>query len=597
VLRAIAIATLRRLRSDDDPDIEGQPRRRGGGWMALAITAPLAVVAVGSGLAIERYVVPAVVEMQLRGALADAGFPTARYRAVELGFHHVRFVGASLGDGLELGDVTVDTGLATLWGRRPERVAIHGARIAAAALAPAASHRANRVSRARPLPRLNLQLDDCELDVAGARIAIAGTIAIDPTRPIAGELAARASVIAVAGVEARGVVADVTAPGDGSVAASWHADLATTDPRVALTGARVHGTSSGDLARLAFDVTGELDAAHVRTGPARLDEVHVPFALHGAVAGGHFTLAPRGGLEIHASALELALAGGPLRATAPVLTAAAGLAWPRVLTWRAVRTCWRDACFDHPSGTLAGTRAGMRHVVRWRAISASWAGTRVSAPSGTSDLDPSWSRGVHELAWARAAGPGPLALGAGSARVRSARGYLAIARASAAALGGKLELAPVTLGARGATPIAVHVRGVALDRLLDTLGSSHVRGTGTLDGELALRLDRGGLDLAGGRLFARGAGRLELGDLGALAATAGVTSPVSRTVRERIVAALASFAYTQLSAVVQPDLAVQLTVRGRGRRVPQDLDVTVNLRGVRDAVHRFSFARFARRTP
>ena len=56
----------------------------------------------------------------------------------------------------------------------------------------------------------------------------------------------------------------------------------------------------------------------------------------------------------------------------------------------------------------------------------------------------------------------------------------------------------------------------------------------------------------------------------------------------------------RLAAVLHPagsDPDLQITVQGRGKRIAQDLDLTINLRGLRSAAHRPSFARTPRTKP
>jgi len=547
-------------------------------------------LALGGAFAAKRYLVPRVIDAQVRDAFAAAGFPGARFRIAELGLDHVELVDTTLGAGLDLGEVTLDTGIAALWGRRAERVAIRGAHVVAAALAPDS----DPARGANAWPRLRVELDDCTIDVAGARLIVSGALALETARPIAAELAATSEQVRFGTIALEHARIELHAD-RGTLHARAEADLAVdATAELVLAGAHVSAAIDGAVAPLALDVAGDLDAIRARIGAAALDAVHVPFDARVSWDRGRVAFAPRGELEAHARSLELALGGATLHATAPVIALPAEtLAHPRRIAWRAARACWRGACLNRPSGTLDGA-AGERRRVRWRAASASWAGALFTAPSGTSAHDVSWSRGEHVLAWTGVAGPGPIELGAGAAALSSARGELAVTRASAAALGGELVLAPLRFTASGATPVKLLVRGVALERVLASLGAGGVRGSGRLDGELALRVAHG-LEFVGGSLHARGGGRLELGAFGGLAA--GLPHTLPRGVRERIFAALASFSYTQLAAVVSPDLAVQLALRGRGDRVPQDLDVVVNLHGVRDAMQRVPLSRLVRSIP
>jgi hypothetical protein len=62
---------------------------------------------------------------------------------------------------------------------------------------------------------------------------------------------------------------------------------------------------------------------------------------------------------------------------------------------------------------------------------------------------------------------------------------------------------------------------------------------------------------------------------------------------QRIAATLADFEFLRLAAVLHPagsDPDLQITVQGRGKQIAQDLDLTINLRGLRSAARRPPFA-------
>ncbi|HSK03419.1 MAG TPA: hypothetical protein VK932_19340 [Kofleriaceae bacterium] len=105
-----------------------------------------------------------------------------------------------------------------------------------------------------------------------------------------------------------------------------------------------------------------------------------------------------------------------------------------------------------------------------------------------------------------------------------------------------------------------------------------VEATALLDGEVLLRLDGAGVTFVRGELHARGRGSIRLRDP-ALRARAGELADLE----QRLVGTLADFEHTALAAVLgppgsQPELRV--IARGRGARVPQELDLTINFRGV-----------------
>ena len=135
--------------------------------------------------------------------------------------------------------------------------------------------------------------------------------------------------------------------------------------------------------------------------------------------------------------------------------------------------------------------------------------------------------------------------------------------------GGEVTADPFILQA--GTNATLHVHGVDLARLLALVGRNRVTATGALDGELVVHAGDG-LTITRGKLHARRGGVLHV---------------IGLSLDERISATLADFAYEQLSVTVRPpgtDPDIELAMRGRGQRVDQELDLNVNLRGVRDVV-------------
>ena len=136
-------------------------------------------------------------------------------------------------------------------------------------------------------------------------------------------------------------------------------------------------------------------------------------------------------------------------------------------------------------------------------------------------------------------------------------------------LGGEITSDPLIL--RAGTDAVLHVHGIDLAQLLALLGHGHVTATGTLDGELALHAGDG-VAITRGNLRAR---------------RGGVVHVLGLPVDERIALTLSDFAYNQLSVIVHPagtDPEVELAMRGHGERIDQEIDLNVNVHGVRDVI-------------
>ena len=140
--------------------------------------------------------------------------------------------------------------------------------------------------------------------------------------------------------------------------------------------------------------------------------------------------------------------------------------------------------------------------------------------------------------------------------------------------------------ARNAKPLLVHATGLRIGDLL--IPSKRVSGTGFIDGEIALRADAGGLWIQRGELHARTPGTLQITDAAWRAAVASM-KPSPIPVQKALATALVDFKYDTLTATLAgpgtaPELA--LVLRGQGSRNKQQLDIAVNVRGVRDSAAR-----------
>jgi hypothetical protein len=281
---------------------------------------------------------------------------------------------------------------------------------------------------------------------------------------------------------------------------------------------------------------------------------------------------------------------------ASVRVASGTIARNGTIDWVAESARWGDAVGRRPSGTAMASG----HTVV-RAASARWQGVEISAPaatvsgrtvtwsaravrrgdgvldevSGSSELD----TGMHLVSWGAAHSNG-LALGAGIIKLAMRNDRISITRGAVSAYGGRFVLAR-------STPIdadvVLEVRGIQLDNVLRAL-STRARGTGVLDGLVVLRageIER--VDLA-----SRGRGAFQIGERRWIDHAVASVAAGNVAVLERIGGALADFEFTRLALNLTPHSAgpsLRVSVHGTGQRVAQELDVIVNVRGLREAAH------------
>lgn len=156
---------------------------------------------------------------------------------------------------------------------------------------------------------------------------------------------------------------------------------------------------------------------------------------------------------------------------------------------------------------------------------------------------------------------------------------LHVRSATLAAAGTTIAVAPTVLLHAGWPRWSAEIRFRALDLApaIRAATGGRVEATGSLSGRLALHGDGTEVTLAEGQAVAR-RGTLRLADR-ALAARLVAAVPAGKVAaKERVSAALADFSYSRLAVNVGGDPAVQLVIAGRGNRIPQQLDLTVNMR-------------------
>ncbi|MNM89837.1 hypothetical protein D3C81_1020750 [compost metagenome] len=123
--------------------------------------------------------------------------------------------------------------------------------------------------------------------------------------------------------------------------------------------------------------------------------------------------------------------------------------------------------------------------------------------------------------------------------------------------------------------MTLHLEGVRLEEILRAYPAEGLSGTGVLDGELPMRVDRSGVRISGGTIAARGPGVLQFRSEKIRAL--GRSNPGMQLVAST----LDDFRYDQLSSRVDYDeagrLVLALTLRGRNPAVEQGRPVNLNV--------------------
>jgi hypothetical protein len=477
----------------------------------------VAVIATGIAL-LWAFVVPRVLDHSIRARLANAGFHDASFKVGDVGFDHVDVLDLKLAKGLELGDVEIESGPYALWrGRHPD-VTLHGPRIS--------TDTPMGKSPSGKLPFGRVRVDGGELRAGRSRIAVRGSIDLrgrDPQlaldlRALRIDVGPRAIEDVVATV--RGPSSDLRVCGTASLGRSAGDMAGVVDPRVDTTRLADAHLDANRLADPRLDTT--------RLAGARLDTC---FRLNG-------------------SHIE----DGAVRATVP-------------------REAAGGVTFD--DATLAARFSGDLSTRTFNLQGELRAGS-VATPKGTLDgirlpfdVTASVDHGLH---------------------VRSKRALVVDIASATLAIGSPLKISAPKITARGtarvdgveltagapadALQLVASLRGVPIDRLLASTTKNHVRGTGVLDGDLVFELAGDELAVVGGKLSARRPGRLRVDKLAAKEAEIGYA------LHRRLTGALADFAYTRFDIALARDPEIRLALSGRGRAIPQDVAIDVNVRGL-----------------
>jgi hypothetical protein len=548
--------------------------RPGRGWRVAAIV-------IACGWLADRHALPALAGHSVRDALASGGYPGARFEVGHVGLDRVHLRDVHLADGVDLGEVELDVGISALWGDRPARATVRGARIALDAMTPDFGGR--RAAQGSSIRRV--RIEDAALTRGGDRATIRGDISL--AGPLAADL--RATGVRIGGGAAVDAALRVREAGRGRYDAAWELRGGSWTARgegalalgaggaalvhsrtevragelrsgaVSLEGVRARIDLAGPLAALEARGDARADRAEIagRTARVTLRDVRVPIAVHARRVDGALAVVGR---PVVARAAEgtIAAAGRRLRAS-EVEVEIAGDAGGEGEGGEDAR----------PLVTLGGSGAAWPGRVAWRAAGLSAGALRAEQLAGSYDL----ATATHAIAW-RALAARSVELGRGELAVRLTGDAVRLERARIEAAGGELVAGPAELGPAPGE-LAIRARGLQLGRLVPR---RKVEATALLDGEVLLRLDGAGVTFVRGELHARGRGAIRLRDP-ALRRRAGELADLE----QRLVGTLADFEHTALAAVLgppgsQPELRV--IARGRGARVPQELDLTLNFRGV-----------------
>ncbi len=206
------------------------------------------------------------------------------------------------------------------------------------------------------------------------------------------------------------------------------------------------------------------------------------------------------------------------------------------------------------------------------------------------ELFPPTSRGEQQV-WFERGRVGGVPFGRGSLGLLLTAGQPRV-RAQVNALGGTVRTSTWTPPPHGGQ-LGIVLSNIDLAQVLPLVSRRRLKGTGRLDGELAVDIAPGAprpLRVRSGRLVTRGGGRLTTRSSRLVASLASrarlpLDQALVRLVRERIARALADFDYSRLDLDLAPNrrrdhLTLRADLQGKGHQVPQELSLVLYARGV-----------------
>ena len=201
---------------------------------------------------------------------------------------------------------------------------------------------------------------------------------------------------------------------------------------------------------------------------------------------------------------------------------------------------------------------------------------------------------VHPFAWAALAGDEhrltwtaigglPVDVGSGSVGVELVPNEVRVTSGQVQLLGGELVVAPFSLRSETPFDVAMRLDGLSVAQVVSFATGGHVVGSGALDGQLVVHHDASGFGLERATVHARSGGELHVRE----PRWPQLTSPAAMSLQRRLAIAFTDLQYDRLTCVLQPpghDPEAILSLHGRATRVPQEIDLAINLRGVRALV-------------
>lgn len=499
-------------------------------------------LALAVGIAALGYhvVVPDVVARELRARLAAAGYQDARFEIASIDLHRLALEDVWLRDGVELGDVEVAAGLWQLWRGGPHDVVLHGPRVDARELAPPRA--ADGSARPRP-PLGRILVEDGTLAVGRERIKVRGSLDLRQEEPSV-DLEATSQHVRLGDTTVRDVVAKVRGR--------------TSELRACLSG------TVDDARATACTTLPGLDPDHLKS-------LDVTWTAHDPDRA---SWSARGAGRVTYDGATLALADGTTHVD--IDDAVIGGRRFTATTVRAEVTGDLTRQELVARGTMRARRVdASSYVLRDASLPFAIRATRVAEGYQITSAEP----------FVIAAAGADLELRGKRVPFEdttiTARGAIALGRTRIAA-GSPRDQRSERMHLR------LGLRDVSLEPLLQVATDGRLQGTGVLDGHLDIEVAPRTWAITKGALRARGHGALRVTDASLRRRAA--SGATGLAVHQRIAAALTEFEYTRLDLVLGEDPDLRVSMFGRGKRVQQEIDLVMDIRGVRRVADRLGFA-------
>lgn len=318
------------------------------------------------------------------------------------------------------------------------------------------------------------------------------------------------------------------------------------------------------------------------SGAVRLAEDVLRLDWRGAAPGAPFTLAARMMLEDGGGSVKIRVPRVEVTAEDPLSKVLASLTEMRI---EGVVEGDLSLALEAPE---RGNARLALHGASVREVDGAGEAHGVHGELRFTRLEPLETDAPAQVVWDRLE-LGGVKLDAGSGRLAFAPpGDVIVRDMRAGFAGGELEVAPFRFAwEEPDVSLDLRARGIDLANVLREATDGRVTGEGKLDGRLSLRIQLGEnrrILLGDGHLASRGPGGLQVRtDARDLARDLGLEDLVNGAfLRRRVLAAMEDFEYRTLTMNLSDEgtKRVRARVVGRGKRMPQELDMTLNFRGV-----------------